>query len=81
MADIILKRLYIGGLNANISREHLQDRFKSFGRVESVEWPGPDALGQPRRFAYISLETTAEQYKKCELVPSLERRLKRQDNS
>ncbi|ORX35300.1 hypothetical protein BD324DRAFT_632243 [Kockovaella imperatae] len=65
VAETVQKRLHVAGLIPSITPEHLKDRFKSFGTVNSVEWPGPDALGQPRRFAYVSIESTLPQLKKC----------------
>lgn len=67
MGDTVTKRLHIGGLTPTITLEHLRDRFKSFGTVLEVEETGLNALGEPRPFAYLTLETTPVQYRKCKL--------------
>lgn len=67
MGDTVTKRLHIGGLTPTITPEHLRDRFRSFGKVLDVEEMGLNALGEPRPFAYITLETTPLQLRKCKL--------------
>lgn len=59
------KRLHVGGLTPQITPAHLKDRFSSFGVVTDVGDMGPNALGDPRSFAFLTLETSPAQLKKC----------------
>ncbi|KAI5120190.1 hypothetical protein M0805_002656 [Coniferiporia weirii] len=62
----ITKRLHISGLTPQISSTDLSKRFSTFGTVTALDGPGKlDALGQPRPFAYVTLETTKGQLSKC----------------
>ncbi|WVQ93632.1 hypothetical protein IAU59_000708 [Kwoniella sp. CBS 9459] len=61
----VTKRLHIGGLTPAITTTHIKDRFASFGTVRDVEEMQPDALGQPRPFTFLTIETTPIQLKKC----------------
>lgn len=60
-------RLYVGGLDAEVTPELLSGRFKSFGTVSSCELarnkPGctTGTPGACRGFAYVELEPTSEQ--------------------
>ncbi|OCF44079.1 hypothetical protein I317_02032 [Kwoniella heveanensis CBS 569] len=61
----VTKRLHIGGLTPAITTTHIKDRFASFGKVSEVEEMQPDALGQPRPFTFLTIETTPALLKKC----------------
>ncbi|KAI0248754.1 hypothetical protein BJV78DRAFT_1233136 [Lactifluus subvellereus] len=62
----ITKRLHISGLTPAISSHHLSHRLGTFGTVAALDGLGKlDALGQPRKFAYVTLETTKTQLSKC----------------
>lgn len=86
MADLLTQRLHVGGITPSITVDHLRDRFRSFGTVLNVEELGVDPLGetslnpltsgQPRPFAFLTLQTTQVQLRKCEVraVPA-DRRL------
>ncbi|KDQ32715.1 hypothetical protein PLEOSDRAFT_164921 [Pleurotus ostreatus PC15] len=66
MGDTITKRLHISGLTPAITKEDLQKRLSSFGTVKSLDGFGLlDGVGRPRKFGYITLETTAPQLSKC----------------
>lgn len=45
-ADIITKRIHVGGLTPSITPAHIKDRFKSFGNVLQVEEMSEDGLGE-----------------------------------
>ena len=46
--------------------EDLKKRFSTFGNVSALDGFGKlDALGQPRPYAYITLETTKGQLSRC----------------
>lgn len=59
------KRLHIGGLNDQISPKDLAERFSRYGQVDNVEAAGIDGVGQMRRFAYLTLIATPQEFKKC----------------
>ncbi|THH06380.1 hypothetical protein EW145_g4128 [Phellinidium pouzarii] len=62
----VTKRLHVSGLTSQISSADLTARFSSFGKVTALDGRGKvDALGQPRPFAYVTLETTKGQLSKC----------------
>ncbi|KAL0954164.1 hypothetical protein HGRIS_005298 [Hohenbuehelia grisea] len=65
-SERITKRLHISGLTPSITQEDLRKRLSTFGDVKALEGFGlPDGLGQPRKFGYITIETTAPQLAKC----------------
>lgn len=60
------KRLHISGLTPAISEKDIYTRFSVFGTVKTVSGIGEfNAVGQPRNFAFISLEATPEKISKC----------------
>ena len=66
MMDAVVKRLHVSGLTPQISYEDLKKRFSTFGNVSALDGFGKlDALGQPRPYAYITLETTKGQLSRC----------------
>lgn len=71
MSDTITKRLHISGLTPAITKEDLQKRLSSFGTVKSLDGFGLlDGVGRPRKFGYITLETTVPQLSKCTVFVS-----------
>ena len=58
-----MKRLYVGGLDPQVTEQDLRNRFKSFGTIKSCEFPTPK--NAETAFAFVQLETTPEQLKKC----------------
>ncbi|KAK7686295.1 hypothetical protein QCA50_010519 [Cerrena zonata] len=64
--ELITKRLHISGLTPAITSETLSQRLGSFGTVQSLDGFGKvDALGQPRKFAYVTIETTKSKLARC----------------
>lgn len=60
------RRLHVSGLTPAISRDDLSARFAVFGDVKAIDDFGKlDALGQPRKFAFISLEASNDKHVKC----------------
>jgi hypothetical protein len=60
------KRLHISGLTPAISEKDIASRFSVFGNVKAVHGVGQlNAVGQPRNFAFVSLEATPEKITKC----------------
>ncbi|KAG8796697.1 hypothetical protein FRC12_005791 [Ceratobasidium sp. 428] len=59
-------RLHISGLTPSISQNDLKQRFSTFGEVKAVDGVGKlDGLGQPRKFAYVTLESTQAKLARC----------------
>lgn len=71
MADTpITKRLHISGLTPALTPNDLSTRLSTFGIVKSVDGFGlQDGLGQPRKFGYVTLETTTGKLARCNSVP------------
>ncbi|KAI0311793.1 hypothetical protein OF83DRAFT_721244 [Amylostereum chailletii] len=66
MDELVTKRLHVSGITPAITADDLSRRLGSFGTVTSLDGFGKrDALGQPRKFAYASLETTKGKLAKC----------------
>ncbi|KDN39023.1 hypothetical protein RSAG8_09059, partial [Rhizoctonia solani AG-8 WAC10335] len=59
-------RLHISGLTPSISASDLKQRFSTFGDVRGVDEVGKlDGVGRPRKFAYLTLETTQPKLARC----------------
>ncbi|KAF8489972.1 hypothetical protein F5888DRAFT_1808403 [Russula emetica] len=64
--ELISKRLHISGLTTAISSHDLERRLATFGSLTALDGFGKlDALGQPRKFAYVTLQTTKSQLSRC----------------
>ncbi|EMD39117.1 hypothetical protein CERSUDRAFT_112807 [Gelatoporia subvermispora B] len=64
--ETITKRVHVSGLTPAITAADISQRLSSFGTVRSVDGFGAlDAVGQPRKFGYITLETTKSKLAKC----------------
>ncbi|KAG2012187.1 hypothetical protein CC2G_012222 [Coprinopsis cinerea AmutBmut pab1-1] len=62
----ITKRLHISGLTPSITADDIAKRLSTFGTVKAVDGFGLlDAVGQPRKFGYVTIETTAGKLAKC----------------
>jgi hypothetical protein len=69
----ITKRLIISGLTTSITANDISQRLTTFGTVKASDGFGlTDGLGQPRKFGYVTLETTTGKLAKCmtALLPS-----------
>jgi len=66
MVEKVLKRLHISGLTPSLSASDISSRFSSFGTVSNLSGFGSlDANGDPKKFAYLTLEATEEKLQKC----------------
>lgn len=66
MDEPITKRLHVSGLTPSITLADLSTRLGMYGSITSLDKFGEvDALGQPRKFAYVTLETTKGKLGKC----------------
>lgn len=72
MDEPITKRLHVSGLTPSITLTDLSTRLGMYGSITSLDKFGEmDALGQPRKFAYVTLETTKGKLGKCASVARL----------
>ncbi|KAF5379485.1 hypothetical protein D9615_006634 [Tricholomella constricta] len=66
MDEIITKRLHISGLTPALTASDLSKRLSTFGTVKAVDGFGlQDGVGQPRKFGYVTLETTIGKLARC----------------
>ncbi|OSX64018.1 hypothetical protein POSPLADRAFT_1136819 [Postia placenta MAD-698-R-SB12] len=66
MEEVITKRLLVSGLTPSLTIEDLSKRLGTFGTVKALDGFGLlDGVGQPRKFGYVSLETTKKQVGRC----------------
>ncbi|KAF5362106.1 hypothetical protein D9756_002109 [Leucocoprinus leucothites] len=66
MEPTVTKRLHISGLTPSVSKQDLTQRLSTFGNVKSLDGLGAlDAVGQPKKFAYATLEATPAKVSKC----------------
>ncbi|KAI0792206.1 hypothetical protein C8Q75DRAFT_754886 [Abortiporus biennis] len=64
--DIITKRLHVSGLTPAITVADLSQKLGSFGSIKALDGFGKfDALGEPRKFGYVTLETTKGKLARC----------------
>lgn len=62
----VSKRLHISGLTPSISQQDLSQRLSTFGTLKSLDGLGlVDAVGNPRKFAYATLEGAPAKVTKC----------------
>ncbi|KAI6008087.1 hypothetical protein EDC04DRAFT_3146496 [Pisolithus marmoratus] len=63
---LVTKRLHISGLTPSITSTDIQRRLSTFGSVKSLGGFGKlDALGDPRPFAYVTLEGKEKDLARC----------------
>ncbi|GJE93218.1 hypothetical protein PsYK624_093770 [Phanerochaete sordida] len=64
--ELITKRLHVSGLTPAITPADLSQKLGSFGAVTALDGFGAhDALGRPRPFGYITLQTTKAKLARC----------------
>ena len=64
---LLTKRLHISGLTPSITPADLERRLSSFGKVKAMDGFGArDAIGDPRKFGYVTMEIGAKELAKCE---------------
>ncbi|KAG6901679.1 hypothetical protein C0995_009234 [Termitomyces sp. Mi166 len=66
MDETIVKRLHISGLTPALTSDDILRRLSTFGTVKAVDGFGlPNGPGQPRKFGYVTLETTQGKLSRC----------------
>lgn len=64
--EAITKRLHVSGLTPALTAEDLSKRLSTFGTVTAVDGFGlQDGLGQPRKFGYVTIQTTTGKLARC----------------
>ncbi|KAL4072355.1 hypothetical protein V8B97DRAFT_1870526 [Scleroderma yunnanense] len=64
--SLVTKRLHISGLTPAITATDIQRRLSAFGTVKATDGFGAcDALGDPRKFAFVTIEATPKDLAKC----------------
>ncbi|KAF7985841.1 hypothetical protein HWV62_524 [Athelia sp. TMB] len=64
--SIITKRLHVSGLTPAITPDDLRRRLSTFGTVQNLDGLRKlDALGQPKKFGYVTIEGTKAQLARC----------------
>ena len=53
-------RLYVGNLSYNTSRESIEAAFSSAGNVREVAMPTDRETGQPRGFAFVTMDSAQD---------------------
>ncbi|EGN96949.1 hypothetical protein SERLA73DRAFT_170295 [Serpula lacrymans var. lacrymans S7.3] len=62
----VTKRLHVSGLTPAITQDDISRRLSGFGTVKSLDGFGKvDGVGMPRKFGYVTLESTKGQLAKC----------------
>jgi len=65
--SLITKRLHVSGLTPSLSPTDLSQRLSTFGAVKFLDGFGLlDGVGKPRKFGYVTIETTAPKLARCE---------------
>ncbi|KAK7468915.1 hypothetical protein VKT23_003412 [Stygiomarasmius scandens] len=66
MSETVTKRLHVSGLTPALTSSDISTRLSTFGTVKSLDGFGKlDGVGQPRKFGYVTLETTPQALKRC----------------
>jgi hypothetical protein len=64
---VTTKRLHISGLTPSLTAADLEKRLSSFSTVKVLDGFGlVDAVGQPRKFGYATIEATESGLAKCQ---------------
>jgi len=53
------KKVFIGGIPADLTEEELRQHFETYGKVEEIEWPVDKVTKQHRNFAFIIFDDEA----------------------
>ena len=64
--------IYVGNLSYEVKEEDLNDVFAEYGTVKRVHVPTEKETGRPRGFAFVELETKAEESSAIETLDGAE---------
>ena len=64
--------IYVGNLSYEVKEENLNEVFSDYGTVKSVHMPSDRETGRPRGFAFVEMESEAEENKAIENLDGAE---------
>ncbi|WP_066383020.1 MULTISPECIES: RNA-binding protein [unclassified Anabaena] len=64
--------IYIGNLSYQVTEEDLKLAFAEYGKVNSVQLPTDRETGRPRGFAFVVMETEAQETAAIEALDGAE---------
>ncbi|MGK7878575.1 MAG: RNA recognition motif domain-containing protein [Crocosphaera sp.] len=64
--------IYVGNLSYEVTEGDLKEVFKDYGSVRRVHVPTDKETGRPRGFAFVELETKAEESSAIETLDGAE---------
>lgn len=64
--------IYIGNLSYQVTEEDLKLAFAEYGKVNRVQLPTDRETGRPRGFAFVEMETEAEESAAIEALDGAE---------
>ncbi len=71
--------IYVGNLSYEVEREDLSEVFTEYGTVKRVHIPSDRSTGRPRGFAFVEMESEADEDKAIQALDGaewMERQLK-----
>ena len=64
--EVITKRIQVSGLTPAIRPTDISAKLGGFGTVKALDgFDKLDGLGQPRKFGYVTIETTKTKLARC----------------
>ncbi|MFM2061786.1 MAG: hypothetical protein RLZZ507_1456 [Cyanobacteriota bacterium] len=64
--------IYVGNLSYQVTEEDLKQAFAEYGKVKSVQVPTDRETGRPRGFAFVEMETEAQETAAIEALDGAE---------
>lgn len=64
--------IYVGNLSYSVTSEDLTETFAEYGTVKRVQLPTDRETGRPRGFAFVEMETDAEEEAAIEALDGAE---------
>ncbi|MEB3180383.1 MAG: RNA-binding protein [Nostocaceae cyanobacterium] len=64
--------IYVGNLSYEVGEEDLQQVFAEYGSVKRVQLPVDRETGRPRGFAFVEMETDAQEQAAIEALDTAE---------
>lgn len=64
--------IYVGNLSYQVTEEDLKQAFQEYGKVNRVQLPTDRETGRPRGFAFVEMESDAEETAAIEALDGAE---------
>ena len=64
--------IYVGNLSYEVKEENLNEVLSDYGTVKSVHMPSDRETGRPRGFAFVEMESEADEDKAIETLDGAE---------